>query len=149
MYEGCSLTIGTRCRHCPFGVQPVFVWYLTSIVGYCTLLFSIYVLGSFMCLGMTLPIQGTNGFTWYPSHRRYTVFQCWEPGFYTLQILLQWSRFEPPTVAQPASVLPLSHTALFENSLMRYLYNVLLVLNDVGKNHSFGCWPDTDVHEDR
>ena len=24
MYEGCSLTIGTRRRHCPFGVQPVF-----------------------------------------------------------------------------------------------------------------------------
>ena len=36
------------------------VWYLTSIVGYCTLLFSINVLGSFTCLGMTLPIHGTN-----------------------------------------------------------------------------------------
>ena len=113
VYEGCSLTIGTRRRHCPFGVQPIFVWYLTSIVGYCTLLFSINVLGYFTCLGMTLPIHGTNGFTWYPSHGRYTVFQCWEPGFYTLQILLHWSMFEPPTVAQPASVLPLSHTALY------------------------------------
>ena len=29
-------------------------------------------------------IHGTNGFTWYPSHRRHTI-QCWKPGFYTLQ----------------------------------------------------------------
>ena len=48
VYEGCSLTISTRRRNCRFGVQPVFVWYLTSIVGYCTLFFSInifYLLG--------------------------------------------------------------------------------------------------------
>ena len=62
VYKGCSLTIGTRGRHCPFGVQPVFVWYLTSIVGYYNLLFSINVLGYFSCLGVTLPIHGTNSF---------------------------------------------------------------------------------------
>ena len=70
VYEGCSLTIGTRRRHCPFGVQPVFVWYLTSIIRYCTLLFSIYVLRSFTCLGMTLPIHR---YPWYPSHVKPTL----------------------------------------------------------------------------
>ena len=35
--------------------SPFLVWYLTSIVGYYTVLFSIYVLGSYYVLGDDSP----------------------------------------------------------------------------------------------